>query len=117
MSRASRGISITVLEFLQFSEDNFNITPTNGWIDGFLKRRASQFRRMILVPQDLTRMQVGRSDFDHYIALTKMYVPLVPAELIFNMDESGLSDWEEWRPKRVLVPSNANDEGLHHPVD
>jgi hypothetical protein len=41
---------------------------------------------------------------DRYLALIKSWVPFVPAELIFNLDETGLSDWEEKKPKPVLIP-------------
>jgi hypothetical protein len=32
---------------------------------------------------------------DEYIQLIKKYAPTVPAELILNIDETGLLDWEE----------------------
>jgi hypothetical protein len=61
-------------------------------------------------------MQVTRSDRDRYIAVIRMHVPLVPTELIFNMNERSLSDWEERGPKRVLVPSDADDVQLYDHV-
>jgi hypothetical protein len=44
-------------------------------------------------------------------------VPLVPAELIFNIDECSFSDWEERKPKPVLIPCRVNNVTLHYPVD
>jgi hypothetical protein len=49
--------------------------------------------------------------------LIKNYVPKIPAELIFNTDETGLSDWEERKEKMVLVPSIHIDSTLHSPVN
>lgn len=114
---ASRGNFVTQRMVLRFVEENFGKSLTYGWIEGFLSRRTSQIEKMTIAPQELTRMQIPRSYLDRYIALIKTYVPLVPAELIFNMDETGLSDWEERRPKRVLVPIHAGDSQLHYPVD
>jgi hypothetical protein len=49
--------------------------------------------------------------------LIKNYVPKIPAELIFNIDETGLSDWEERKEKMVLVPAAHIDSTLHYPVN
>jgi hypothetical protein len=43
-------------------------------------------------------------------------VPLVPAELIFNLHETVLSDWEEQKKKPVIVPSHASSLTLHYPI-
>jgi hypothetical protein len=44
-------------------------------------------------------------------------VPLVPAELIFNLGETGLSDWEERKTKPVIILSHASSSTLHYPID
>jgi hypothetical protein len=44
-------------------------------------------------------------------------VPLVPAELIFNWDETGLSDWEEWKMKPVIIPLYVFSLILYYPID
>jgi hypothetical protein len=44
------------------------------------------------VPQEQLRLRILREYLNGYISLIKEYVPLVPAELIFNLDETGLSD-------------------------
>jgi hypothetical protein len=49
--------------------------------------------------------------------LIKNYVPKIPAELIFKIDETGLSDSEERKEKMVLVPSSHIDSTLHYPVN
>jgi hypothetical protein len=79
-------------ELLQFIEDKFSMILTYDQIEGFLKRRACEFSRMRLVPQALTQMQVTSFDSYLYTVLIKIYFPHVPAEWIFNMDMSSLSD-------------------------
>jgi hypothetical protein len=37
--------------------------------------------------------------------------------LIFNIDECGFSDWEEQRPKPVLIPTEFERSVLHYPVN
>jgi hypothetical protein len=43
-------------------------------------------------------------------------VPLVLTELLFNTDENGFSDWEERKPKCVLIPTEARETILHYSV-
>jgi hypothetical protein len=52
---------------------------------------------------------------DCYLALIKSWVPLVPAELIFILDETGLSDWEQGKP--VLIPTTIENTDMHYPGD
>jgi hypothetical protein len=114
---ARTGNYVTQREVLNFVEREFRKTLTYGWFESFLRRRAADVRRVVVDPQELSRRQIPRAFLDRYITLIKTWVPLVPAELIFNMDETGLSDWEERKPKPVIVPSSMDDSFLHYPVD
>jgi hypothetical protein len=69
------------------------------------------------VPQEQLRLGIPREYLNDYISLIKEYVPLVPAELIFNLDKTGLSDWEERKRKPVIIPSQASSSTLHYPID
>jgi hypothetical protein len=44
----------------------------------------------------------------------KAAVHLRPSDLEFNLDEVGISDWDDRRPKWVMVPISANGETIHH---
>jgi hypothetical protein len=54
--------------------------------------------------------KVARAFLDQYIALIKEWLPLVPAALIFGIDECGFSDWEESKYKPVLIPSRVRKQ-------
>jgi hypothetical protein len=58
-------------------------------------------------PQENVRLEVAHKYLDQHIRVIKEYVPLVPTELLLNSDESGFSDWEERKPKCVLIPTEA----------
>jgi hypothetical protein len=38
-------------------------------------------------------------------------------ELIFNLDETGLSHWEEKKPKQVLIRTTVKNANLYYPTD
>jgi hypothetical protein len=88
-----------------------------GWLRTFIDRHRSQVTRAIVHPQEHVRLQVPRCWLDRYIQLIKNYIPQIPAELISNIDEISLSDWEERKEKKVLIPSGHIDSRLHDPVN
>jgi hypothetical protein len=47
----------------------------------------------------------------------RMDVPLVPAERISNLDESRISDWEEGKPKRVIIQAECAERQFPSHVD
>jgi hypothetical protein len=115
--KALTGSYVTKRELLNYAETNFRATLTYGWIHCFLQRRAGDVRKAIVAPGELPRLQVPRLYLNQYIDIIKNWIPLVPAELIYNLDESGLSDWEDAKPKPVLVPVDLGDSMIHYPVN
>jgi hypothetical protein len=83
----------------------------------FLERWEGIVIRTIVVPQEQLRLRIPRESLNDYISLTKEYVSLIPAELIFDLDETGLSDWEERKTKPVIIPSLAFSSTHHYPID
>jgi hypothetical protein len=55
-----------------------------------LSRRVDELRRIVVARQELPRRQIPWSYLDRHLALIKSWVPLVPAKLIFTLDETGL---------------------------
>jgi hypothetical protein len=41
---------------------------------------------------------------------------VAPGKLLYNLDETSLSDWEGSKSKPVLVPTTLGDAIIHHPV-
>lgn len=72
---------------------------------------------MVLALQEFPRLQTPKLYLDRYITLIKVWVPLVPVDLIFNLDETNLSDWEQRKAKPIFVPITMNNSLLHCPTD
>jgi hypothetical protein len=104
-------------DVLNFVESEFGKCLTHRWLHYFLERNASRVCRSVVSPQEQTRLQVPRLFLEQYIKIIKEWIPLVPAELIFNIDECGFSDWEERKAKPVLIPSRVRNATLHYPID
>jgi hypothetical protein len=83
---------VTKREVLSFLAESFGKTVTHGWLASFLDRWSDHITRTVISLQEQLRLQIPRSFLDDYIPLIQPYVPLVPTELIFHLDEIGLSD-------------------------
>jgi hypothetical protein len=53
--------------------------------------------------QEDTRLIVARVYFEAHIALMRTHVARTSAELVFNLDEVGSSDWSDRRPRKVMT--------------
>jgi hypothetical protein len=38
------------------------------------------------------------------------------SEFVFNLDEVGSADWEDRKPKKIIVPISIPEEDVYHPV-
>jgi type IV secretory pathway protease TraF len=79
---------------LNYVEERFNKTLTYGWIKRFLSRHKREVSGVIVAPQEKFRFKVPRGYLEEYLTLIKKIVLIVSAELFFNLDETGLSEWE-----------------------
>jgi hypothetical protein len=87
------------------------------WMASFLKKHVNLICRSVVRPQENVRLEVPHEYLDQYIRLIKEYVPLVPTGLLFNIDENGFSDWEERKPKYVLIQTKARETTLPYPAN
>jgi hypothetical protein len=111
------GKYVTQREILSLPEKHYQQTVTYDWLASFLERWEGIVIRTTVVPQEQLRLRIPRDYLNDYISLTKEYGPLVPAELIFNFDQTGFSDWEEGKTKPVIIPSHASSSTHHYPID
>jgi hypothetical protein len=59
---------------------------------------------MISRPQENPRLEILRSFLDTMIACLSEHLPRSCAELVFHLDEVGISEWEDQAPRKVIVP-------------
>jgi hypothetical protein len=108
---------VTQREILNFVEEHFQKTVTYVQLASLLERWEGIVIRTTVVRQEQLRLRIPREYLNDYTSLIKEYMSLVPAELIFNLDETGLSDWEEQKMKPVIILSHASSSPLHYPID
>jgi hypothetical protein len=50
------------------------------------------------------------------IACLGEHLPGSCAELVFNLDQAGIFEWEDRAPREVIVPVSRTDQKIHHGV-
>ena len=49
--------------------------------------------------------------------LVDVLITITPAELVYNIDKTGLSNWEERKPKKVVIPKELENEKINYPIN
>jgi hypothetical protein len=65
-------------------------------------------------PQEDARLEVTRIFLNETVRGRGEYVQGMKAELVFNLDEVGVSEWEDCRDKKVVIPRALSGQTIHH---
>jgi hypothetical protein len=104
---------VTQRHVLDFVDSTFRITLRYGWVRCFVQLRSQQIVQQVLLPHEQPRIQVLHAHLNWYRPLIQTLVRLFPAELVYNMDDPGLSDWEECSEKKVVMTVQVAGSALH----
>jgi hypothetical protein len=74
-------------------------------MDSFLLLDEDHLSNRKSTPQERTRLEVPRVFLDETISCLRDFVQGMKADLVFNLDEVGMSDWEDRKDKKVIVPA------------
>jgi hypothetical protein len=76
-----------------------------GWVGSFLSRHAAEFFETKSFPQENQRLEVPRVFLEAAIEGIRTHVQNACADLVFDLDEIGGSEWEDRIERKVIVPS------------
>jgi hypothetical protein len=68
-------------------------------------------------PQESQRLEVPRCFLEETIWCLGEFVQSRPMELVFNLDEVEISDWEDRQTKTVIVSLSAREQTIHHKIN
>jgi hypothetical protein len=55
-------------------------------------------------PQEHPRLEISREFLDETTRCLREHVHAMKADLVFNLDEVGMSGWEDRKERKVTVP-------------
>jgi hypothetical protein len=94
----------------------FETEIMKGWVDSFIGRHLTQLIETKSMPQEEPRLQVLRLFLDATLRSMAEAVHGCPADLVFNLDEVRISEWEDRKPKKVIVPMAAEPDSVYHAI-
>jgi hypothetical protein len=98
-------------QVLKWIEETIHCPRSYAGLARFLDGHADTVIRTTVTLQEDPRLLVPRAWLDVRMALITKMVPLTCCELIYNIDETGLSDWEDRGPKKAFAFAESFEEG------
>jgi hypothetical protein len=92
-------------KFLYYWCETFGAAVTEGWVDSFVVPCKAEPFETVSRPQENTRLEILQLFLGTIVECLKQYVPVCRAELVFNSDEVGISEWEDQVQRKVIVPT------------
>jgi hypothetical protein len=113
-TKAEKSRPMTRMELRNYCEAKYSRSVSKGWVDSFIRDHRACATEKQSTPQEEARREVPRVFLDETICCLREYVQGMKAELVFNLDEVGLSEWEDRKDKRVIVPMKMDSQTIHH---
>jgi hypothetical protein len=81
-----------------------DIPIARGWVNSFIGRHIGALCVRASSPRGTQRLEIPRCFLDQTLACISQFVQRRPTEFVFNLDQVGISEWEDRKPKEVIVP-------------
>jgi hypothetical protein len=108
--------STTSANLQHYCEVKCSRSISRGWVNSFILRHQEDLSETKSTLQKDTRLEVPRAFLDKTIRTLREYVQGMNAGLVFNLDEVDMSEWEDRKPKKVIVPKTITEDTVYHRV-
>jgi hypothetical protein len=89
---------------------------TRGLVNSVVLRHPGTIIETKSVPQEQQRLQVPRLFLERTVHDLNEHIQGCVAELVFNLNEVGISDSKDRKTKTVLVPATMVGHPIHHEI-
>jgi hypothetical protein len=89
---------------------------TLGWDNSFVLRHSDQIFNTKSTPPEQQRLQVPRMFPERTVDDRNEHIQGCVAELVFNLDEVGISNCEDRKTKIVIGPAKMVGQTVHHEI-
>jgi hypothetical protein len=114
--RAEKNAAITRTNIRNYCHHVCRLEVSRGWVDSFILRHSAALTEKKSSRQEEPRFQVSRIFLMETICTMHETLQGCPVDLVFNLDEVGISDWEDRKPKKVVVPITVAAHNIHHRI-
>jgi hypothetical protein len=96
---AAKSTPITGRNLREHVTTKYDLPTTRGWVSSFIDRHIDGIYQMKSSPQETERLEVPRCFLGQMLLRISEFVQGRPAELVFKLDEVGISEWEDRKTK------------------
>jgi hypothetical protein len=82
-------------------------------VDSFLLRHKDDLVKTVSKPQENAHLQVSREFLLETINRIEEAAHGCVRDLAFNLDEAGVSEWEDRKSKKVVIPTDMGNQVRH----
>jgi hypothetical protein len=116
MKQAEQSAAVTRTDIKNYYHEVCRLEISRGWVDSFILRHSAELTEKKSSPQEEPRLQVFRISLEEPMRTMHEALQGCPTNLVFNLDEVGISDWEDRKPKKVVVPVTVAAHNIHHRI-
>jgi hypothetical protein len=114
---AAKGTGVMARVVREHLSGRYKFAATRNWVNSFLGRRADRLCESKSAPQEAQRLEAPRCFLGETVRCIAQHVQGRPTELAFNLDEVGISEWEDRKMKNVIVPRSSRGQMIHHKIN
>jgi hypothetical protein len=103
-------------DVVDYCRETLSAAVPEGWVDSFLIRHQTELFETTSWPQENPRLEISPSFLDTMVECLRKHVQDCCADLIFNFDEVGISEWEDRVARKVIAPVSISGQTIHHGV-
>jgi hypothetical protein len=112
--QAEKSRLVTRTDTRHYFKTKYSRPVTRGWIDSFILRDGDDLTKTKNALQEDARLEVPGAFLDETICCLREYVQEMKAKLVFSLDKVGMSEWEDRKDKKVIVPKTTDSQTIHH---
>jgi hypothetical protein len=108
----SRPVARTDLK--HYCKATYSRSISGAWVDSFTLRHRADLFEAKSTPQEHVRLEVPRACLHETTHCLREHVQGMKVELVFNLEEIGMSEWHDRKEKKVIVPTFMDGQTSHH---
>jgi hypothetical protein len=115
--RTSKNNLVTRCDIRQYVTSRYGFSATRGWVNSFSGHYTDERYKAKKSPKELARLEIPRCFLDQTTACIAQFVHDQPTGPVFNLDEVGISVWEDRKTKTVVIPKLMSKQTIHHKIN
>jgi hypothetical protein len=114
---AAKSTPITRRDLREHIITHCDFPTTPGWLNSFMSRPIDELCNVKSSPQEAEPLEIPPCFLDQMLICIIQFVQDHPTEVVFNLEEVGISEWEDIQTKTIIVPKSRSEQTMHHKVN